>query len=111
MELHILVSFIEEDGHPTAILPVKRVKDVAACDLEEGIVCKVEWSDKKLYSSQVLAIGEKCTVCWGLMYLHAFVLGAVVNAFFAILVFMCIFNIRYNSGAKRETGITYTGWK
>ena len=55
---HILVSFIEEDGHPTAILPVKRVKDVAACDLEEGIVCKVEWSDKKLYSSQVLAIGE-----------------------------------------------------
>ena len=23
---HILVSFIEEDGHPTAILPVKQAK-------------------------------------------------------------------------------------
>ena len=31
---HILVSFIEEDGSPTAILPVKRVKDFAICDLE-----------------------------------------------------------------------------
>ena len=55
---HVLVSFIEEDGSPTAILPVKRVKDVALCDLEEGTVCQVEWSDKKLYSSQVVAIGE-----------------------------------------------------
>ena len=55
---HILVSFIEEDGLPTAILPVKRAKDVAICDLKEGRVYQVEWSDKKLYSSRLLAIGE-----------------------------------------------------
>ena len=57
-DLHILVSFIEEDGHPTAILPAKRAKNVTICDLKEGVVCQVEWSDKKLYSSRVLAIGE-----------------------------------------------------
>ena len=55
---HFLVSFIEEDGHPTAILPAKRAKNVTICDLKEGVVCQVEWSDKKLYSSRVLAIGE-----------------------------------------------------
>ena len=27
--------------------------------MKEGVVCKVQWSDKKFYTSKVLAIGTK----------------------------------------------------
>ena len=62
---HILVSFIEEDGEPTAIVPLKRINDCPLEELQEGVVCEVEWSNKKTYPARVLATG---------MYLHFFLL-------------------------------------
>ena len=44
---HVLVSFVEEDTQPTAIIPVKRVKDCEVRDLHQGVMCQIEWSDKK----------------------------------------------------------------
>ena len=54
---HVLVSFVEEDAQPTAIIPVKRVRDCEVRDLQEGVMCQIEWSDKKRYPTRVLALG------------------------------------------------------
>ena len=56
---HVLVSFFEENDQPTAIIHIKRVKDTAVKDIKEGVVCKVEWSDRKIYSTRVLACGTQ----------------------------------------------------
>ena len=55
---HVLVSFFEEEDQPTCIIPVKRVQNCEVRDLKAGVVCKVEWSDKNIYSARVLDVGE-----------------------------------------------------
>ena len=59
---HVLVMFLEEEGQPTAIVPVKRVVDHTAEDLREGVDCSVKWSDHKIYSTRVVAVGKSYTV-------------------------------------------------
>ena len=58
---HALVRFVEEEDQPTCIVPVKRVKDCAGKDLKAGAECKVEWTDRSIYSAHVLAVGKSCT--------------------------------------------------
>ena len=55
---HVLVAFTEEDDQPTAIVPLKRVKERAETELKEGVKCRIEWSDRKLYWTSVIALGK-----------------------------------------------------
>ena len=43
---HASVMFLEEEGQPTSVIPVKRVIDYTAKDLKAGVVCEVKWSDQ-----------------------------------------------------------------
>ena len=54
---HALVMFFEEEGQPTCVIPVKRIVDCRAKDLKAGVECKVKWSDQKMYSTRVVAVG------------------------------------------------------
>ena len=56
-----LVAFTEEDDEPTAIVPVKRVKEPAETELKEGVKCRIEWSDRKMYWTNIIALG-KCII-------------------------------------------------
>ena len=58
---HALVMFLEEEGQPTCVIPVKRVIDYTAEDLKAGVDCKVKWSDQKIYSTHVVAVGKSYT--------------------------------------------------
>lgn len=53
----MLVAFREEEGQPTAVLPSKRVRGCTLDELEKGVMCRVEWSDRKVYQVEVLATG------------------------------------------------------
>lgn len=71
---HVLVSFLEEEGNPTAILPAKRV----ICDnddLKEGVTCSVEWTDKKFYPAKVLATGMYNFISCGYRVTHVALLS------------------------------------
>ena len=54
---HVLVSFTEEEGQPTAIVPMRRIKDHGTGELREDLVCQVEWSNKKSYPARIVALG------------------------------------------------------
>ena len=58
---HALVMFFEEEGQPTSVIPVKHVIDNTAKDLKAGMECKVKWSDQKIYSARVVAVGRSYT--------------------------------------------------
>ena len=51
-----MVSFVEEDGHPTAVVPMKCVKPPAIGELEKGGMCKVEWSDGNVHLAHWVSI-------------------------------------------------------
>ena len=58
---HAFVMFFEEEGQPTSVIPVKHVIDYTAKDLKAGVDCKVKWSDQKIYSTRVVAVGKSYT--------------------------------------------------
>ena len=54
------MEFTEENGEPTAVVPLKRVKvcDGGDCEaLKENMMCQVEWSNKRTYPARAVAIG------------------------------------------------------
>ena len=53
----MLVIFTEEEDQPMSIVPIKRVRECDVRNLKEGVMCKVEWSDRNVYSAEVLAAG------------------------------------------------------
>ena len=55
---HAFVAFLEEDDHPTCIVPVKRFKNYAVQDLKKGEIYSVEWTDKQVYPAEVIDMGK-----------------------------------------------------
>lgn len=50
------MRFIEEEGQPVSAVKAWRVKECS--EMKEGASCMVQWSDKRLYTAEVLCVGK-----------------------------------------------------
>ncbi len=55
---HAVVRFNDDEEQPTSVIPTKRIQEPPLNELKVGCKCTVEWSDKKMYSTTVLALGK-----------------------------------------------------
>ena len=53
---HLVVKFTE--GEELSVVPMKRVTHPTLPELKKSILCSVKWSDKRIYTATVLAMGE-----------------------------------------------------
>ena len=86
----MLVSFTEEEDQSISVVPIERVRDCLVKDLKEGVVCKVEWSDRNIDSAEVLATGV-------LLYLESAVCSLTPT-----FVLRYIFTNEDSMGGERE---------
>ncbi len=65
---HAVERFDDIEEQPTSVIPTKRIREPPLHELrirepplhelKVGCKCTVEWSDKKMYSTTVLALGK-----------------------------------------------------
>ena len=53
---YLVVKFTE--GEELSVVPMKRVTHPTLPGLKKSIMCSVKWSDKRIYTATVLAMGE-----------------------------------------------------